>query len=113
MAVFAGAVTSDAAAQATTRATTTPVVTLTEARRAALAVDPVAVEATQRVHAVGWERRAARIDLLVPRVTANLNYIRFSDPFFNFGTGAISPNAAAATLEAQLRHPGRRQARPA
>ena len=91
---------SDIPAQVTTGSRTTPVVTLTEARRAALAVDPFAIEATQRVHAVGWERRAARIDLLVPRVTTNLNYIRFSDPFFNFGTGAISPNAASATLEA-------------
>lgn len=91
---------SDAPAQATTRATTTPVVTLTEARRAALVVDPVAVEATQRVQAVGWERRAARIDLIAPRISTNLNYIRFSDPFFNFGTGSVSPNAASATLEA-------------
>lgn len=100
LAVLASVSPTYAAAQATARATATPVVTLTEARRAALVVDPVAVEATERVQAVGWERRAARIDLIAPRISTNLNYIRFSDPFFNFGTGSVSPNAASATLEA-------------
>ena len=39
-------------------------------------------------------------DLFTPRLTGGLNYIRFSDPFFNFGTGDISPSASAASLEA-------------
>jgi hypothetical protein len=33
-------------------------------------------------------------------VTATAGYIRFSDPFFNFGTGSVSPNATSATLDA-------------
>jgi outer membrane protein TolC len=77
-----------------------PVVTLTEARRRAADVDPAIVAARADVSAATWERRAAVADLVTPNVTAGASYIRFSDPFFNFGTGAISPNATSATLEA-------------
>jgi outer membrane protein TolC len=76
------------------------VVNLTEARRRAITVDPNAIAATQRIRVAGWERRAATADLVAPRLTGSISYIRFSDPFFNFGTGNISPNAAAATLDA-------------
>ena len=77
-----------------------PVVTLSEARRRALPVDANAVAATQRIRVAGWERRAAQADLYAPRLNGSISYIRFSEPFFNFGTGNISPNAAAASLEA-------------
>lgn len=77
-----------------------PVVTLAEARRLAAAVDPATVAARGVVTTAGWERRAAFADLLTPNVNAGASYIRFSDPFFNFGTGGISPNATSATLEA-------------
>lgn len=78
-----------------------PVVTLEEARRRAAAVDPVTVTARAEVGAAAWERRAARLDLFTPNVTAGTSFIRFSEPFFNFGTGGVSPNAASATLEAR------------
>ena len=77
-----------------------PVVTLSEARRRAQTVDPNTVAASQRIRVAGWEKRAATADLVAPRLNGSLSYIRFSDPFFNFGTGSISPNAAAASLEA-------------
>jgi outer membrane protein TolC len=77
-----------------------PVVTLEEARRRAVAVDPIAVAARADEATAAWERRAARIDLLTPNLTAGTSYLHFSDPFFNFGTGNISPNATSATLEA-------------
>jgi len=77
-----------------------PVVTLSEARRLAAAVDPASVAARGDVSTAGWERRAALADLFTPNVNAGATYIRFSDPFFNFGTGDISPNATSATLEA-------------
>jgi multidrug efflux pump len=77
-----------------------PVVTLAEARRRALMVDPTAVAARSTLSAAAWERRAALADLITPNVTAGTSYIRFSEPFFNFGTGAISPNATSATVEA-------------
>ena len=32
-------------------------------------------------------------------MTAGLGYTHFSEPFFNFGTGTISPNSASATLD--------------
>ncbi|HJR66122.1 MAG TPA: TolC family protein [Gemmatimonadaceae bacterium] len=77
-----------------------PVVTLSEARRRATSVDPNAVAARSQVATASWERRAAWTDVLTPRVTAGGSYTHFSEPFFNFGTGTISPNATAATLEA-------------
>ena len=80
--------------------TTAPVVTLSEARQRAIAVDPNSVAASQRIRVAGWERRAATADLYAPRLNGSINYIRYSDPFFNFGTGSVSPNAAAASLEA-------------
>jgi outer membrane protein TolC len=78
-----------------------PVVSLAQARRLAAAVDPELVASRADVATAGWERRSARADLLTPNLFAGLSYIRFSEPFFNFGTGDISPNATSATLEAR------------
>ena len=39
--------------------------------------------------------------MFTPNLTGGLSSVRFSDPFFNFGTGTISPNATSATLEAR------------
>lgn len=96
--VSAAATPSPATGQAT--ANPTPVVTLTEARRRATSVDPDAVAARSQVETAAWERRTAVTNMITPSVTATGSYIRFSDPFFNFGTGDISPNAASATLDA-------------
>lgn len=79
---------------------TTPVVTLPESRRRAVSVDPNAVAARNRIETAAWERRAAVANLLTPNLTARGSYLHFSDPFFNFGTGAISPNSTSATFEA-------------
>jgi outer membrane protein TolC len=78
-----------------------PVVTLSEARRRAAQVNPDAVAARSRVEAAVWQRRAAVTSLLTPNVTAATTYTHFSEPFFNFGTGAISPNSTSATLDAR------------
>ncbi|MGH7504304.1 MAG: TolC family protein, partial [Longimicrobiales bacterium] len=78
-----------------------PVVGLAEARRRALAVDPDAVAARSQLEAAEWERRSSWLDLLTPVVTAGTSYTHFSDPFFNFGTGNISPNATSATVQAE------------
>lgn len=77
-----------------------PVVTLAQARRLAASVDPDAVVARGEVETAVWERRAAFTDLVTPNVTAATSYTLFSEPFFNFGTGKISPNSTSATLEA-------------
>ncbi len=88
-----------AIAQATSD--TVRVVTLTEARRRAALVDPDAVAARNHVETAVWERRAALTNLLTPNVTAGGTYTHFSQPFFNFGTGSISPNSTSATLDAR------------
>ena len=75
-----------------------PVITLEEARRRSTAVDPTAVAARSEVGAAAWERRAARLDLFTPSITAGTSYSRFSEPFFNFGTGGIGPSATSAPL---------------
>lgn len=77
-----------------------PVVTLAEARDLAVTVDPAAVAARASVATAAWERRSAMADLFTPRLSASTSYVRFSDPFFNFGTGEITPNATSATVEA-------------
>ena len=77
-----------------------PVVSLAEARRRAASVDPDAVAARGRIGTALWQRRAAVADMLTPNLTAAGNYTHFSEPFFNFGTGSISPNATSATLQA-------------
>jgi outer membrane protein TolC len=95
--VATGARFSSVRAQTTSRL---PVVTLEEARRRAAVVDPTTITARAEAGAAGWERRAAWLDLVTPTVTAGAGYTHFSDPFFNFGTGGISPNATSATLQA-------------
>jgi outer membrane protein TolC len=78
-----------------------PLVTLSEARRRAASVDAGAIAARGAVEAAAWERRAALTDLLTPTVTAGASYTHFSDPFINFGTFNVTPNATSATLEAR------------
>lgn len=80
---------------------TLPRVTLIEARRRAEAVDPAMVAARAELASAGWERRSAMADLVTPHLTAATGYTKFSDPFFNFGTGDISSTATNATLEAR------------
>ncbi len=98
--LLAAAVAAPSALNAQTTGEAAPVVTLPEARRLARAVNPDAVAARAQVDMASWERRAALADLFTPSVSAGTSYLRFSEPFFNFGTGAISANATSATLQA-------------
>jgi outer membrane protein TolC len=79
----------------------TKTVTLEDARERALVVSRQSISARSDVETAVWERRSAVANLLTPHVTVGTSYIRFSDPFFNFGTGDISANATSATLEAR------------
>jgi outer membrane protein TolC len=76
-----------------------PVVTLAEARGRASPIAPLTVAARAELSAALWERRSATAELFTPHVTVTTNYTRFSSPFFNFGTGNITPNATNATLQ--------------
>jgi outer membrane protein TolC len=77
-----------------------PVVTLGEARRLSAAVDPSTVAARSQLSTAAWERRAALANIFTPIVTAGASYTRFSEPFFNLGTGDISTNSTSATVQA-------------
>ncbi|HUF64968.1 MAG TPA: TolC family protein [Gemmatimonadaceae bacterium] len=77
-----------------------PVVTLAEARSRAAAIAPGTIAARAELGAALWERRSAIASLWTPNLTASTSYTRFSSPFFNFGTGSITPNATNATLQA-------------
>jgi len=76
-----------------------PVVTLHEARQRAAAVDPGVVAARGDVGSTAWERRAARLDMLVPNFLAQANYTKYNNPFFSF-TGRPSTTVSTATLQA-------------
>jgi outer membrane protein TolC len=67
----------------------------------ALAVDPDVVTARGVLQVAATERRSAIANLYTPSVTASTGFTRFSEPFFNFGTGSITPNATSATIEAR------------
>lgn len=77
-----------------------PVVTLSEARRRADAVAPALAVARSQTATAVWDRRASWSSLFTPSVNAGMSYLHFSQPFFNFGTGAISSSATNATLDA-------------
>src|SRR5829696_408999 len=95
--LIAGALPSTSSAQTESGI---PVVTLAEARRRSITVDPNTVAARSRIETASWARRAAALNLLTPSLRATTNYTHFSDPFFNFGTGGVSPNSASATVDA-------------
>jgi len=99
-ALLAAGVALPSVARGQTTSDGAPVVSLAEARRRAASVDPDAVAARNRIGTAVWQRRAALADVLTPNLTAGGNYTHFSEPFFNFGTGTISPNATSATIQA-------------
>lgn len=76
------------------------VVTLTDARERALAINPVAIAARGDLDVAAWQRRSALTDLLTPNLSASSSYASYSDPFINPGTGNISAQATSATLQA-------------
>ena len=78
-----------------------PVVTLAEARRRSVSMDPDAVAARSRVDIASSEKRAAFLNLITPNLSYTTTYTHFSAPFFNFGTAGISPNSASATFDAR------------
>jgi outer membrane protein len=99
-AIAAASLSAPSAVGAQAAPTNAPVVTLGEARRRASTTDPSAVAARGQIETADWERRAAFTNLVAPTLTGESNYTRFSDPFFNFGTGGTSLSATSATLNA-------------
>jgi outer membrane protein len=77
-----------------------PRITLDEALRRAVRLDPQYVTARGAVDNAVWNRRAAWSALFTPFVRVGGDFTRCSQPCFNLGTGLPQPQSASARLEA-------------
>jgi outer membrane protein TolC len=77
-----------------------PVLTLAEALRRAVRLNPDYVSALGAVSEAEWSRKAARVAFFVPAVSASLDWTKYSDDFFNIGTLTPASTSATATLAA-------------
>ncbi len=79
---------------------TLPVVTLEQALEAAVGLDPNYVQAVGQLETAEWGRRAAKLSLFTPTVTATANYAKFSTSQFNIGIGAAAAASGSYALTA-------------
>jgi outer membrane protein TolC len=70
-----------------------PAVTLREALRRAVGVDPEFIRTAGQVDVSEWGRRAAILAFVLPSLNVSLDATKFSDPFFNIGIGAPTDQA--------------------
>lgn len=89
------------AAPAPAPADTLPVVTLAEALRDAVRLDPDYVRAVGQLDNAEWGRRAAMLVFLAPTVNATADYSQFSTSQFNLGTGAQANSSGRFSLDAR------------
>lgn len=87
--------------QAAPAADTLPVVTLEEALRDAVALDPSYVAAVGQLDNAEWGRRAAMLVFLTPNITANADYSEFSTSQFNIGIGQAASASGRFSLDAR------------
>lgn len=78
-----------------------PVLTLAEALDRAVKLNPDYVRALGGVSSADWARKAARVAFFAPSVSTSLDYIKYSQPFINFGTFRQSSTSSTFTLSAQ------------
>ena len=78
-----------------------PRVTLSQAIKQAANLDPNYVQALGQVDEEEWGYRAARLAFVLPAVTATLDATRYSDAFFNIGTGQVQSSSVVGTLQAR------------
>ncbi len=83
-------------------ADTVPVITLAEALERGTRLEPDYVEALGRVAEADWTRTAARLAFFVPAVTTSLDWTKYSQPFFNFGTLQQASTSTTFNATAQL-----------
>lgn len=74
--------------------TTLPRVTLNQALERATQLDPDYVRALGQVSTAEWSRRAALAVFVLPSLTLQLDYTKYSTDFFNIGTGQPTSTAA-------------------
>ena len=80
---------------------TMPVVTLEEALRASVQLDPDYVRAVGQLENAEWGRRAALLVFLLPTVTASADYSEFSSSQFNVGIGSAANASGRFSLDAR------------
>lgn len=80
---------------------TLPVVTLDEALRASVQLDPDYVRAVGQLENAEWGRRAALLVFLLPSVTASADYSEFSTSQFNIGLGSAASASGRVSLDAR------------
>ena len=78
-----------------------PVVTLSEALRAAARLDPGYVRAVGALDNAEWGRRAAWSTLVLPAVSASVDFSVFSTAAPNFGTFQFAPRSSSASITAR------------
>lgn len=83
-------------------ADTLPRVTLDEALRRATTLDVGYVQAVGNLASAEWGRRAARLSFVVPSLTLSLDATKYSDPFFNVGTGGAQDVSVTGRADARL-----------
>ena len=76
--------------------------TLEEAIRRATRFDPEYVRALGRINNARWARTAAITQFIVPAITATGSYTKFSNEFFNIGTGEPSTQIVQAAVRGDL-----------
>ncbi len=79
---------------------TIPVVTLGEALKKSVGLNPDYVQALGRVGEAGWARTAAKVAFFVPSAQASLDYTKYSQAFFNIGTANASSTSSTFNLSA-------------
>ena len=83
---------------ATGSADTMPRVTLNQALEQATRLDPNYVQALGSISTAEWGRRSAILAFIVPAVTLQLDYTKYSTGFFNIGT--LQQSSTSATFQA-------------
>ncbi len=80
---------------------TLPVITLEEALRQAVQVDPSYVQLVGTLENAEWARRAALLVFVLPNVTTTADYQEFSTSQFNIGTGSAATAIGRASIDAR------------
>ena len=91
-----------APAGAAAPADTVPRITLAEALRRAVRLDPNYVQAIGAVDNAAWARRAAMSAMILPSISVGSDYTSFSTSQFNVGTGSPARTSATARIDARF-----------
>jgi outer membrane protein TolC len=79
-----------------------PSVTLGQALERSARLDPNYVSATRQIADAAWNRRAAIAAFIVPAVSSQLAATKYSDAFFNIGTGEPASTIVDARIDGRL-----------